>query len=137
MLEGGNDSIVWKCGVCIKNKGDETKKFFQLEQRLEKVIEMIGGVEFRLMQDIKEKISKEVQEQVSKLEERMINKMEKDEEEKVEREKRENNIIVINLPESTGKLNPIDKAKVATLEDFSKLSQRPGPYLIRFSMKNH
>lgn len=103
LLTKGKESIVWKCLSCLQTKGDETKKFIQLENKLGLLMEMIQGIEGKVLDKIESIVSKEVEQQVAKMEERIKAKIEKGNEEKNEKEKRKNNIILVNVPENSKK----------------------------------
>ena len=100
LLNKGKASIIWKCESCLKAKGDETKKFIQLESRLEQMMGMLLGVEDKIMKEVQDKISKEIEEQMSRLEDRIKTNIEKDSEEKIEKERRKDNIVLVNIPEN-------------------------------------
>ena len=116
LLTKGKESIVWKCLSCLQTKGDETKKFLQLENKLEKMMGLIQGIEGNVLGKIESIVSKEVEHQVAEMEERIKAKIEKGNEEKNEREKRKNNIILVNVPESVKK-----EATEAAKEDLEKI----------------
>ena len=41
LLTKGKESIVWHCMACLKSKGDETKKFLQIENKLERMMDLM------------------------------------------------------------------------------------------------
>jgi hypothetical protein len=100
LLTKGKESIVWTCMTCLQNKGEETKKFLQIENRLERLMNMMEGMEERIMQKIEDRIEKRIDEKVDEIERKLEAKMEMKLEEEAEKERRKNNIIISNIPES-------------------------------------
>ena len=104
-LKRGNEQILWICLSCLKHKGDETKKFLALEDKMGKMMDMMTKLEQNLIVKIEEKIDRKIEEKLDGnlevLEKKVNTRLEAKQEEVEEKEKRKHNIILWNLPEST------------------------------------
>jgi hypothetical protein len=125
ILSKGKQSILWSCMPCLQNKGTETKKFVQLEDKIEKMMTMMERIEERIMKKIEDKIDKRVEDKIQEFEKKLESKLEQKMEEEVEKEKRKNNIILSNIPESTDS-NP-DKRKEEDMQAVRKIINSINP----------
>ena len=91
--------------MCQVKNAEENTKFHQLEQRIDFLIQMTTNLEKNLMAKvdarIKEKIEEGIEEKMKEMELKLTKKFERQKEESDEKEKRKENIILVNIPEST------------------------------------
>ena len=128
MLEHGNASILWHCSRCLKN-GKNIQDKDRLEKKLDMVLSVVCGLDSRLKsletlysgssieEIIEEKVNKKVNEALAQLQAKDSNN---DEvlEELTERDKRKNNLILVNMIEST-EITPEDRRN----EDLRKVRE--------------
>ena len=114
IISSNCESIVWKCDECIRDRGNETKQISKLEERIDLLVNMITNLEDKLMARIEEKVTKSIEEKqeakMQEIEEKITTKIMETIEESEEQEKRKNNLVIVNLTESS-KTNPKERAE--------------------------
>ena len=127
VLTCGNEGIAWTCPPCLKDQGKETKKFLQLEKKLDMMIDRLDGFEERMIERMEERMTKKVTEMEERLTKSNPNPMSEEKleakikmqitesiEEQKEAEEKKNNLIIFNINESSGE-------KENTKEDIAKI----------------
>ena len=101
VLTRGNRQMYWNCKKCskVKNKKDEEEKS-RLETKFDKMFDMLSAFGHRLVE-----IEKDKKQFSEKLDEKIENAVDKKVreviEEENERKRRQDNIVVVNIPESS------------------------------------
>ena len=104
ILSKGNQGILWNCKACLTSKGNEVKKLLRLEERVDKMMELLTSkfenLEETLINKIEGKMTTKIEEKVKEVEERLTSQIKERLEETQEREKRKCNLVLWNVPES-------------------------------------
>ena len=100
VLSRGNQGILWKCCNCLKAQGAENKKLLNLENKIDKMFNILSKFENSILEKLDSKIDLKLEEKLSNVEKVITNRIEEKLEERTEHNKRKDNIVVWNIPES-------------------------------------
>lgn len=93
--------VQWTCEECESTNGKEASKLANIEMTLQLMMQKFESMEDSLMRKIDDRIEEKIEEKIGQIEKNLETRMEERMEETEERKKRENNIIITGLIESS------------------------------------